>query len=327
MIPKPEFGDYHKFRVSLAVAMVVAGPVVIWLFLRQPFDWLTTTSELAALTPLARRFIELRQWVSAIATMFSIMAGMALSWWGVNQLTTRLKNWEKIQEIHDDILRLEREHKKAGIRPQTVSEIAEANREEIRAAAEPPGEVVGPSTEGARPEIVTSPQEDTQPQTDHTLDVDALEYASLQAEFAKKLETYASDRYLILTHQSLRNLRYDLILRSRIPGSPDILIDVKVASSLTPSRGVGAAVYEYGLGANLYSTSVERDAKVLLIYILPDNYAARFITDEIQVRIAEVRNSGVVVQVHFVTKAALRGMDAEAVNHLLDSQDARIEFH
>ena len=41
MLPKPDFGDLYKFRVSIGIALIIATSAMIGFFLRQAFDPLT----------------------------------------------------------------------------------------------------------------------------------------------------------------------------------------------------------------------------------------------------------------------------------------------
>lgn len=111
--------------------MIAAGPAIVWLFLQQSFDLFRTEDDIELLTPLAQYMVKGRQYLSVVATVLACTAGIWLFALGIKWLKAGEEAWKSIQTIHDEILELERDSKRAGLRPQTSSEIVDVNSIEV----------------------------------------------------------------------------------------------------------------------------------------------------------------------------------------------------
>lgn len=121
---KPEYSDLYKFIVSIGVVLIGFAFLLPWLFLREPFDILVSTENIAKLSPTAQILISYRQnitlwlvqnilWISAIPALL-----------GIAFLVRGLPLWQRKQKITDKKDELEVEKLSREVKNMSVEQVA-----------------------------------------------------------------------------------------------------------------------------------------------------------------------------------------------------------
>jgi hypothetical protein len=305
MIPKPEVGDYHRFRVSIGLLLMAVGPIVFWFVLKESYDLFRTSAEIDRLTPLARWMVYARQSLAAVALLFSAAVGVWLFFIGFDMFRDGDRKWRELQDIHDEILILERDEKKAGQQSQSVQEIDEATQEDIE------------------PTVYVSTEYEDSDETQSLLQSDPdhrgalIAYRMTMSSFINIVRTIQEEKYLVLTNQKIRSLPYDIVLRARDHSTMDILIELKIWRSGLVLERVRDLISRYSVGNVAYEDSLGRKARTLLIFAVDPNQL------EDQVSIAEAildamdRRMG--LSVIFISEEHLANMDEERARKLVEN--------
>ena len=121
---KPEYSDLYKFIVSLGLILIAFAMLLPWLFLRESFDALVTTSDLANLTPTAQALIAYRQntglWFVQNILWLSSIPAIA----GFITLGSGLYLWQRKQKVLDRKDELETEKLNLEIKSMSPEQIA-----------------------------------------------------------------------------------------------------------------------------------------------------------------------------------------------------------
>lgn len=305
MIPKPEFGDYHRFRVSIGLVLMAVGPIVFWFVLKESYDLFRTSAEISRLTPLARWMVYTRQCLAAVALLFSAAVGAWLFFIGFDMFRDGDREWKELQDVHDELLILERDAKKAGQQTQSVQEIDEAAQEDIEAAY-----LASMSTDDGE-------EDRTHLQEPQSSGISIGMYRDLMSSFIKSVRESHENDYLVLTNQKIRNLPYDIVLRARDPSMTDVLVEVKIWRSSLSLGHVREIISRYTVGNFAYQDSIGRASRTLLVFAVDPNQL------DDQVRIAEAildameRRKG--LSVIFVSEEHLANMDEERARKLIEN--------
>lgn len=121
---KPEYSDLYKFIVSLGVILIAFAVLLPWLFLRESFDSLINTTELATLTPTAQALMTHRQnlalwfvqniiWISALPAIL-----------GFTCLVSGILLWQRKQRLADTKDELETEKLRLEVKSMSPEQIA-----------------------------------------------------------------------------------------------------------------------------------------------------------------------------------------------------------
>ena len=259
MFPKPSFGSFYKFVVSVGLvllALALAAPVLL---LREPFDFLVSTTELEQLTDVAQQAIDERQSygltlaraLPAISVVLGI-AGFGLTSWG-------LFRWWKRQAVQDALEDTSLIRAQAEVRSLTQDEV-DAQRE-IEA-----DEVLTES------ESDSDPPEDVQPAQDVRRNlIDRMTGIESQVTMGlKQLSDYRAEVQVAVEAGRIHE-RIDLLLLAQRFERPDLLVEIKYSTSLKTLRN---RLRELGAGLErarmLYQKSSGRSAHGLGLVVLPE---------------------------------------------------------
>ncbi|OWQ46607.1 hypothetical protein CDL60_14195 [Roseateles noduli] len=201
---KFEFGDLYKFAVSAGLAFAAVAMLLLWLLLREPFDLLIKEADLNALSLAAQNAIRQRQAIvetllklAPWGTPVAAVLGLVLAGWGV------LK-WHGLQNLSDQIAKLDFQVKQASVRQQTEDEAAELNpvreSDEVTVTEAPQLVVAGRAHAGAN---------------------------RIEERFAEHLQQLLPN-YTVQYEMMVGDIGVDVILRGGPLLSKDYLVEVKV---------------------------------------------------------------------------------------------------
>jgi hypothetical protein len=246
IVPQFEYGDFYKFIVSIGIALIISAVLLPWLFLREPFDLLLDSNQLARLTPSAQtiiaerhylftKFFHLVPWVSLV----QFLTGMILACWGLMQWSHRQVLRDEGEDLGFEIQR----RKLKAMSPEQLDAKVEADLEEE------------PAVLGSRAEIRGS--------TRSILDVERA--------FHSRLIQCFGNSHKISLNQRLGTAEFDLILASRDAGEPDIIIELKYIRHGFHSGWLRDVASLVALSGQYYSQNLRRKAVSLLIIITADS--------------------------------------------------------
>jgi hypothetical protein len=237
-----EYSDFYKFTVSVGIALIVLAAVVPWLFLREHFDLLVDSAQLAHLTPAAQAIVADRQllvqrifryipWIS-IATS---LVGLFLAGFGLRQWWARQGVRDETEELGLAKLKMEL----TTMSPQQVTARLEADAEQL----------LGPTE--TRTELVASTKQ----------------IRDIEQELYKRISTCFRHSHFARANQRLGNAEYDIILESNEKKDSDILIEVKYIRRGFQSGWMRESVGRLMLANDLYMERLKRKSSPLLLIV------------------------------------------------------------
>jgi len=242
IVPQIEYGDFYKFIVSIGIALMIAAVLLPWLFLREPFDLLLDSNQLARLTPSAQAIIIERQhFLARIIHLVPWFSGVLLVA-GVSLATVGLSKWHRRQILRDRSEELgvkKQELELTAMSPDEVNAKLEADAEQEQQPQLPPQELVS--------------------STNRILNVEIA--------LRERLIACLGNSHSVLSNQRLGSAQFDLILSSRSSGQPDVIIEIKYIRQGFGEGWLREIVGRLVLSNELYKQHLRRDALPLLIII------------------------------------------------------------
>ena len=241
-MPQIEYSDFYKLTVSVGIALIIVAVLLPWLFLREPFDLLLDSGQLARLTPSAQIIIADRQhlverifrlipWI----TGSTFLAGISLAVIGLYQWRRRQVVRDQSEELGVAKLRLEL----TAMSPQQVTAKLEADIEQERGTAQP------------RTELVAS--------TKH--------FRQIEQELRERMLGCFSNSYRLRANQRLGSAEYDVVLESKDIGQPDVVIEIKYIRHGFQYGWMRESVSRLILANDLYGERLKRKSVPLLLII------------------------------------------------------------
>ena len=257
---KVEYSDLYKFLVSLGLALIVVSVAIPWLFLREPFDLLTSQQTLAELSPAAMEVWERRQdWIQIIVDWWWVLS-LVLFVTGLILITFGFKWWRTNQLLADRKSKVETLRAETEYENLTAGEKVEQVRAELEAHAGRPS-----SPEG-------------QP---HRLERDMVRIMSIQKAVTDKIAQCFGDTHATLINRRIGRNVYDMILQSQ-SGSEDIVVEIKTYQSPTTRNQILPAVFQAILLAQRYTEETKRIANPVVVYVVGDDFGGNPISiDEV----------------------------------------------
>jgi hypothetical protein len=247
---KFEFGDLNRFLVSLGLALMAAGPALLWLFYREPLDLMHPIDELAKLTPTAQQIVTERQdhllvllqlvpWMSAI----SISSGFLI-------LSLGIFRWLPLQKLHEQMHTLQTRELEIKVSQMTPEEILTKAAAEVALAA--PAAIHSLES--------TAPTEDP-----------VRAYLTKEQLFLDAVADAVGDKYDVQAHQRIGINKYDAILRHRSKKGPDYIIEFKDFSLNYRPLGLKQALSQIAASAGFAQfLDVPRQIP-MLVAVVPSN--------------------------------------------------------
>ena len=300
-----DYGDYHKFKVSLGVACIIAAFVVPWVFLREPFDLLVEPSQLEKLSDSARSLIWYRQcvvtfliWAVPFCSLFLLILGLILVFRG-------LREWKKIQHWFDQeqqlkVTKLEREiHQMtpAEIEQKAEAEVAESEAVETTISSG------GPIEHALKPvESKTAVQH----------------YLSIERLLIARIEECLKADYQVFERRRLGKVEYDLILATLSPNSSfDFIIEIKFAAKNFGRQWVLDNVLKTIMATELYSEATKRKAIPVIFFVSPNDLLKRKNSEDyITLARKESRRLNSDLVIRFIAEEDLESLSCQQVTEL-----------
>jgi hypothetical protein len=304
-IDKLDYGDYHKFKVSLGVACIIAAFIVPWVFLREPFDLMLESDQLAKLNESARELIAYRlafaQWLIWLVPFLSaalLVLGLVLVFRGLHQ-------WKSIQHWFDQEQRLKVEKLAKEIKQMTPIEIKEKAEAEI--------------TDGDRPEISVGPADsvnDTMKTSESATNV--RRYLDIESQLSRKIEQCLDSDYDVLPKRRLGKVEYDLILAAHSGTASDRVVEIKFAAKNFGRHWVVDNVLKVIMATELYSKGTKRKALPAILFVSPEDLLSRKNTSDYKLWAArEANRLGSELAIEFIAEENLQQLDCERVRSML----------
>lgn len=304
-IDKLDYGDYHKFKVSLGVACLIAAFLVPWVFLREPFDLMVESNQLAKLTTEAQQLIEYRLAVARWLIWLTPFLSAALLALGSVLVFRGLHQWKSIQHWFDQEQRLKVEKLAKEIKQMTPIEIKEKAEAEI--------------TDGERAEISVGPADsanDTMKTSESTTTV--RRYLDIESQLSRKIEQCLDSDYDVLPKRRLGKVEYDLILAAHSQTDSDRVIEIKFAAKNFGRHWVVDNVLKVIMATELYSKGTNRRTLPAILFVLPQDLLSRKNTSDYKILAArEANRLGSELLIEFIAEENLPQLDCEGVRSML----------
>jgi hypothetical protein len=194
--------------------------------------------------------------------------------------------WQKIQDLHDEILELDRDSKKLGFRQLSAEEIIQNEIEEARTIKTSNDESEDfeypvPGNANVVESDTTEEVVNQQEESDDATTIDSTEQVIPEVSgsdsvevrvwfnrqrlsiFTRKITEWAGGRYLVLTELGVRGLRYDLVLRSTDESRPDILIEVKNYAAMDGFTAAVRSIFDYSVMNQIYEGGINRRSRTI----------------------------------------------------------------
>jgi hypothetical protein len=224
---KFDFGDLNRFLVSVGLALLLASVGVPWLFYREPFDLVRTTSELDSLTPYARAIVLERQSSVGLALGLVPWISLLLAVLGLGLLIYGLWRWWPFQRDFEEIQTYTLAELKQRVQQMTPAEVEAKARAEVAAISVPSPVLQG---EGQ----VTDATQSASDRVD--------QYIQNQNLFLDILAANVPSGYELLPQQRFGPYTYDALLRHPSSDVPDFVIEFKDLSTNYQRRHLEAAL-------------------------------------------------------------------------------------
>jgi len=201
---KFEFGDLYKFVVSLGVVLISLSVIAPWLFLKEPFDLFKTTTELNAVTEVAREAIITRQKSVAFILRFipwfsgiGILCGVVLIYIG-------LKRWYVNQLLLDEQAKIEVEIKKQSLRDATKDEVSQSAARDFEAV-----------------------ESQEQKNSENRFSAFEVIYDQIEQKVANRFQDVYASKYVLERNKMIGGIEIDLLLRGKSMLAKDVIIEIK----------------------------------------------------------------------------------------------------
>jgi hypothetical protein len=287
MVPKPEYGDLHRWKVSIGVLLIFASMAIPWVVLREPFNLIASTQQVEELKGLSRTFFRVRQWLEISLSVFSVIAVPLCLTFGIRYLRQGLKGWSQLQEKFDRDQLADN---------QKVDEaLPEATPEEISKGAG-----IDPAQE--------APASDAFPDFAHR------ELRTVEERFGAKLRASFTDLYEVLDSRRVGKSVVDFLLLAKERPTPDLLIEVKFMGLPILRRDILAIIEEYLAAADAYEAQFDRFPIVHLFIV--SSSVPNLTGDELFVREAAFAGK-FPMRVHFMSRSAFGLLSQNQIKNLL----------
>lgn len=295
---KIEFVDLNRFIVSLGLALIAAGPALLWLFYREPLDLVHSVTELNSLTETARAIILERQariqvllriipWVSGS----SVVAGIGLVAVGISR-------WIPFQRDYERMHSLQRQEQELKVRSMSPEEIVKKAADDVAVTA--PSAVFSEGSSAGLNQAVG-------------------EYLEKEQIFLDALADALADNYEVLPHQRVGLNKYDAILKARDSRGPDYVIEFKDFSRGYRGQRLKEALSHIAESAG-FAQFLGRPRQIPMVVAVVPADAPQSLSDayELIERTAANPTPFGSVLIRLITPERLRNLKASDVRSLLD---------
>jgi len=293
-----EYGDFYKFVVSLGMALMALGALLLWLFLREPFDLFIESSKLAGLTVTARNLVLERQ--NFLASFLPFVPWLALLSAVAGAILTGLglKNWRDRQVVKDKSEDLAVEKQKRELHDISPREVEENARVENQVEEEPESPA-GPNA----PEPQSS----------------VRGYLEAETTLAKRMAECLGSSYAVRMNQRLGKVDYDAIIQPNSAATPDVIVETKYIRRGFHYGWLWEAVNRLAIAAQYYKGTLSRDASPVLIIILasaerPGAVEVRQLRERAR---RDLLQRGIEARIEYVAENALANMPCNEVIQLV----------
>lgn len=248
-----DYGDLHKFRASLGVALIISAGVLPWFLLSETFDLYVEESKLKFLTPSAKATIVERQsWVEFMVkywpwlSAFMVVAGLII-------LICALKKWKKMQDILDErnAFELQKIREAYDLSPE---EVKEKGREEL-------SEVLVSTQLAAKESNIQLGQLSTE-------GVD--KYLEVENKLIERMKSSVPSSFEVLSHKRIGGRDFDAIIAGKTEKF-DILVEIKYVQK-TLSKNLYYRIRDRIVSTRLdYEGETGRQSIGLLVVVVEDS--------------------------------------------------------
>jgi len=306
-IDQLDYGDYHKFKVSLGVACIIAAFVVPWVFLREPFDLLLDPGQLARLNESTRALIEYRQHIVRWLIWLVPFLSAALLIFGIVLVLRGLQQWKSVQHWFDKEQRLKVQKLQKEIKQMTPVEIQEKAETEV--AESESSEVVAGFDDSVKEAIKPSAPKAV-----------VGHYLAIEHQLSLRIEQCLKSEYEILPKRRLGPAEYDLILAAHSQTALDVIVEIKYAANNFGRHWVMNNVLKIIMATELYAKATNRKAVPAILFVSPDELLNRKNTDNYKLLASrEAIRLGSELAIGFIAEENLDLLNCQTVREILSS--------
>jgi hypothetical protein len=302
-----DYGDYHKFKVSLGVACIIAAFLVPWVFLRESFDLLVEPGQLAKLNESTRALIEYRQYIVQELIRLVPYLSAALLIIGMVLVIRGLQQWKSVQQWSDEEQRLKVQKLEKEIKQMTPVEIQEKAETEVAESESP--EVADGSDDSLK--------EANKPSVPQSF---VGHYLAIEHQLSLRIEQCLKSEYKVLQKRRLGAAEYDLILAAHSQTVLDVVVEIKYAAKNFGRHWVIDNVLKMIIATELYAKATNRKAVPAILFVSPEELLKRKNTDHYRVLAArEAIRLGSELEIAFIAEEDLNNLNCQKVREILSS--------
>lgn len=268
LVPRFEFGQFHKFLVSLGLVLCLVALAVPWFVLRESDALRVSSEELEGLTAIGRATIERKQeGLHALVVIWPYVS-TGLLVFGSAFVALGLTRWRTRQAVLDRMEDLSRAKLEDEVRQLTPAEVDRKIERE--------------SAEASREEASASEQRERAPQPSIGVSSASSEFRArvfeVEALVASKLRAALSDWYELRPNLAVRSSRgtadIDVVAEAKWAGGADLVVEVRVVRRWGPTVFVGDWLLRAARNRQLYSEATGRKASAVLWMVADGTDAA-----------------------------------------------------
>lgn len=273
---KVEYGDFYKFISSLGVTIIGATLLFSWLFMREPFSWISQTEQ-SSLTKNAKLFLEQREelilkftYVFKYFVTISILIGIFLVIFG-------LVLWFKSQREIDKNQKLVNKKIEKELEDMTPTEIINSINLDINEITE---EYISENKTGEDTKIDEATKLDhdsniplvDQVQTNHILTEgsNALmqKYLNIEDQVYNKFKEIADDTFTVLQNKRIGRVEFDIILHNNRSQHLDYIVEIKYIGNASIFNRLNDASRQVLASKEVYNRLTLRNAEPMILAII-----------------------------------------------------------
>lgn len=292
---KVEYGDFYKFMSSLGVTIIGATLLFSWLFMREPFNWISQTEQ-NNLTQNAKLFLQQREelilkftYVFKYFVVISILIGISLVIFG-------LVLWFKSQSEIDKNQKLVNKKMEKELEDMTPTEIINSINSDITEIAQDYLSENKQSEETKSDEITKPDHNINIPvvdkvQFDYTLaeGTNALmqKYLNIENQVYNKFMEVAEDTFTVLQNKRIGRVEFDIILQNNHPQHLDYIVEIKYIGKASIFSRLNDASKRVLASKELYNRLTLRNAEPIIFAVINSESYSRATIENLRRKITD----------------------------------------
>lgn len=261
---KVEYGDFYKFLASLGVTIIGATLLLAWLFLKEPFTWISQIAQISNLDNKTQMILEQKQnLLLRFLNFFDYFIVGALVI-GLLFLCIGIFLWFRIQLAIDKNQILTNKKIEKELENMTVEEIVEGVIADIE---ESNSNIHG---EGETAQINNTDAKDGINQINYSNNSINIiqDYMRMESLVYNKLHSCFRNTNIVLRNQRIGRNEYDIIVKGNNSRQSDVIIEIKCFTKSFNQYSIRQALRQVQSASQVYTNNINRISIPIVIGVL-----------------------------------------------------------